>query len=192
MSQAHEGLQGLQAALAAARAMIAGIGEGQWALPTPCPEWTVDELTTHVILGNRMFAAAVQGGQAAEFTDQVGVGTIDGDRVAAYDEAAEHLVTAFGEDGALDRVVTVPFGTVPGAVALHLCITELLAHGWDLARATGQRFEAPAGVAERELAFTRQALGQVPPGRSPFGPPQPVPADAPPLDQLAGLLGRAV
>jgi uncharacterized protein (TIGR03086 family) len=182
----------LQVALAATRAVIAGIGSDQWSLPTPCPEWTVEELTAHVILGNRMAAAAVFAGDAAEFTDQIGVGTIDGDPVAAYDEAAEQLVTAFGADGAMDRMVTIPLGKVPGVVALHLRDTELLVHGWDLARATGQQIDVPVDVAEHELAFSRQALRQIPPGRSPFGPPRLAPAGASAVDQLAALLGRMV
>jgi X-X-X-Leu-X-X-Gly heptad repeat protein len=40
---------------------------------------------------------------------------------------------------------------------------EMLVHGWD-----------------------------IPPGRAPFGPPQPAAVDAPVIDQLAALLGRAV
>jgi uncharacterized protein (TIGR03086 family) len=92
----------------------------------------------------------------------------------------------------MEETFTVPFGTVPGSVALHLRITELLVHGWDLAAATGQPARFPEDLAEQELAFTRGALASVPAGRSPFGPPQPAPPGATPLDQLAALLGRSV
>ena len=88
--------------------------------------------------------------------------------------------------------MTVPFGTVPGAVALHLRTTEVLAHGWDLARATGQSVEFPADVAERELAFSQSALEQLPPDRRPFAPPQPVSPDAPAIERLVACLGRSV
>jgi uncharacterized protein (TIGR03086 family) len=89
-------------------------------------------------------------------------------------------------------VVSVRFGTVPGAVALHLRITELLVHGWDLAWATGQAVAFPEDAAEQELAFSRQALKDIPPGRRPFAPPEPVAGDAPAIDRLAACLGRQV
>lgn len=187
-------IAGLRAALAAAREVVAGIGDGQWALPTPCADWNVGELTAHVTGGNRMFGAIMRGEPVPAFRDgaRPDVAALGGDRLAAYDEAARRLLAAFEADGALDRIVTVPFGTVTGPVALHLRVTELLVHGWDLARATGQRIDVPGGLAEQELAFSRRALPGVPPDRSPFGPPQPVPAAAPALDQLAALLGRTV
>ena len=187
-----ETLAGLQTALTATRQVVAGITADQWLLPTPCTEWTVADLTAHIVLGNRMFAQILTGGPAPDLADgaRADRGQIEGDRLPAYDEASDRLMAAFGSAGVLDQLFTVPFGTVPGSVALHLRITELLVHGWDLARATGQRIEVPDSLAEQELAFSELALSQVPPGRSPFAPPQPVMADAAPLDRLASLLGR--
>jgi hypothetical protein len=63
-------------------------------------------------------------------------------------------------------------------------------HGWDLARATGGQARFAEDVAEQELAFSREMLGAVPTGRTPFRPPRPVAEDAPALDRLAALLGR--
>lgn len=177
---ADSSLDGLRAAVAATRRVVAGVRAEQWTLPTPCPEWTAGELVDHVVSGNRLFAAAL-GGEVAPGQD---------DRLAAYDDSTEGLLTAFGAEDALERVVTVPFGTVPAAVALHLRVTELLVHGWDLAEASGQRLDVADEVAAQELAFSRQAIQQLPPGRSPFGPPQPAPDGAGPLDQLVALLGR--
>ncbi len=77
------------------------------------------------------------------------------------------MVAAFGQPGALARTVEVPFGTVPGAVALHLRLTEVLVHGWDLAQATGQVAAFPEDLAEQELAFTRDALAPCRPGAAP-------------------------
>jgi uncharacterized protein (TIGR03086 family) len=99
-------------------------------------------------------------------------------------------VAAFRQPGALGRTVEVPFGTVPGAVAVHLRLTEVLVHGWDLAQATGQALAFPENLAEQELAFSRDALGALPPGRSPFAPPTPAPDTAPAIDRLAACLGR--
>jgi uncharacterized protein (TIGR03086 family) len=74
---------------------------------------------------------------------------------------------------------------------VHLRVVETLVHGWDLARATGRELDVPAQVAEAELAFSRDLLGRLPAGRTPFAPSRPVADDAPALDRLAALLGRA-
>jgi len=102
------------------------------------------------------------------------------------------LVEAFALPGALRQMVTVPFSTVAGIVALHLRMTEALVHGWDLARAAGQSVGFPADLAEQELAFSRDKLSDVAPGRSPFAPAEPVADDAQTIDRLAALLGRSV
>jgi uncharacterized protein (TIGR03086 family) len=76
---------------------------------------------------------------------------------------------------------------------LHLRITELLVHGWDLARATGQPAHLPDDLAEEELAFARGPHApDVPRTGHPFGPVQPCPDDTPAIDRLAAYLGRPI
>ena len=158
----------LRAAAAAMESVIEGIGPAQWSAPTPCPAWTVADLTDHVVAGNRRFASAVAGEPAL----------------------VDELYEAFAAAGALDRVVSVPFGR--GAVAVHLRVVELVVHGWDLARATDPRIVVPDDVVRAELEFTRQALPRVPADRLPFGPPQPAWEAAGALDEFVALLGRTV
>lgn len=178
----------LQAALDATGQVIASIGPEQWASPTPCPGWDAAAVASHLITGNLAFARIMRG----EPPPQGAAAPAAADLLAAYREAAAELAAAFGEPGALERVVTVPVGTVPGIAALHLRITEILVHGWDLARATSQAASFPADIAEQELAFSRAKLADIPPGRTPFAPPQPVADDAPAIDRLAACLGRNV
>lgn len=47
----------------------------------------------------------------------------------AYRRSATLVAEGFRCPDALTVMVTVPFGTVPGSVALHLRIVELLVHG---------------------------------------------------------------
>ncbi|HXS61715.1 MAG TPA: TIGR03086 family metal-binding protein [Streptosporangiaceae bacterium] len=176
----------LARALDATGQVVDAVTADQWRASTPCTDWTSADLLRHLVTGNSRFAAAVSG---EPLSDEIGS---DADLPAAYRDSAAALLSAFAAPGALERVVTVPFGTVPGSVALHLRVTEVLVHGWDLAKATGQSVEFPADVAEQELAFSLSALEQLPPDRRPFAPPQPVSADAPAIERLVACLGRSV
>lgn len=168
--------------------VIDAITDEQWSRPTPCADWTVRDLVEHIVAGNDAFTAALTERPTAPGPSA----QRSGDLVLDYGRSVRALVEAFGQPGVLETVVSVPFGTVPGTIALHLRITELLVHGWDLARATGQAVTFPQDLAEQELAFTRPALADIPPGRSPFAPPEPVADDAPAIDRLAACLGRRV
>jgi uncharacterized protein (TIGR03086 family) len=172
--------------------LVDGIGEGQWGAPTPCADWTVRDLVNHLVAGNRAFAMLLRGQPPAEVRKLAGGDQLGADPVAAHRESGAGMVAAFSQPGALERTVTVPIGEVPGIVALHLRLVEALVHGWDLARATTQPVTCPAGLAEQELAFTVAKLSDIPPGHSPFAPPQPAPDDAPALDRLAACLGRSL
>lgn len=174
--------------LDATERLVAAVRDEQWSAPTPCTDWNVRDLLGHLVGGHVMFARLLRGDAGdARPADPLG-----DDPLAAYRAAAGELLAACRLPGAMERTVTVPFGSVPGAVAVHLRIVESLVHGWDLARATGQAVDYPDGLVERELEFTLGALGDIPPERSPFAPPQPVSEDAPAIERLVACLGRSV
>jgi uncharacterized protein (TIGR03086 family) len=168
--------------------LVDAIESGQWELPTPCPDWTVRDVVNHLVLGHRRFAAAITGGTPPP----TGTDLLGGDPGSAYRSSAEAMLAAFRSEGALDRPMTIPAGTLPGSVACELRVVEALVHGWDLARATDRPLEFPADLVGESIAFSRVQVGRVPADRTPFGPSQPVADDAPPLDRLAALLGRSV
>lgn len=175
--------------------LLAGVREDQWLYATPCSEWTVRELVDHVVGGNRLFARILTGQPMPppqELGRRQGLDQLGEAPVAAYRTSTDELLTAYRQPGVLEQMFAVPIGTVPGIATLQLRLTEVLTHGWDLAQATGQPASYPDELAEQALAFSRRSLGQLPPGRTPFGTPQPVADDARPLDQLVALLGRQV
>ena len=208
----------LDSVLATVRPLVAAVGSDQWDAATPCPGWDVRTLLGHLVAGNHLYAAALAGqagpdratgssgaapagssgaasagSSGAASAGSSGVAPADSlgaDPAGAYQASAVAVVEAFRAPGALDRPVTVPFGTVPGETALHLRIVEVLTHGWDLARATGRTVSFPDDVVEQEIAFSRRALPMIPPERAPFAPSQSVADDAAPLDRLVALLGR--
>jgi uncharacterized protein (TIGR03086 family) len=165
--------------------LIDGIRPDQWAAATPCTAWTVRELVNHLVTGNLFFIAILGDQQVPDrAADHLG-----DDPPAAYRSSTVPLLAAFAQPGVADRIYQAPIGPTPGAALVHLRITEQLVHGWDIAQATGRRAEFPDDVAEQELAISRRMLSGVPrAGR--FGPAHDLPADAPAIDRLAGLLGH--
>ncbi len=173
--------------------VIAGVEPAQWSAPTPCSQWSVRDVVVHLILGKHLFADALMPDAPPTVADTTRyLESPDADLPAAFDIAGQLLLHAFSTPDAMTRMITVPFGTIPGAVALNLRIIEMLVHGWDLAVATGADAQFPEDLAEQEIVFSRQNLSRVPPGRRRFADPQTVPDDAPAIERLAALLGREV
>jgi uncharacterized protein (TIGR03086 family) len=182
-------LSDLDHAISGAEAIVSGVKAVQWTDPTPCTGLDVRAVVNHLVTGNRAFTAYVTGGPApAKGADLLGE-----DPAGAFGEAGSALRGAFGAAGALDELYKAPKRPVPGGVLLQVRVLEHLAHGWDLARATGQAPDFPDAVVDRALALARQTLSSRPAGPdAPYGPEVTVPDGAPLLDQLAGFLGRTV
>ena len=177
----------LAAALPITGELVGRIEPEHWPLPTPCPEWSVHGVVNHLVAGHLRFTAALDGGSPPADADVLGA-----DPAGAYRSSADGMLAAFRADGALDRPVTVPAGTLPGLAACELRVVEALVHGWDVARATRLPLSFPDDLVEESIGFSRIQLTRLPPGRTRFGPSQDVADDAPPLDRLAALLGRSV
>ncbi|MDA3626919.1 TIGR03086 family metal-binding protein [Saccharopolyspora sp. WRP15-2] len=178
--------------LTATGELVAGVQRDQWDAATPCTDWNVRELVSHMVIGHRLFNGILRGevALAPGALDPTNSDVLGNDPAAAYRSAAEGLLAAFRRPGVLDQRFRVPAGDVPGIAAVHLRAVEELVHGWDLARATNQKPRYADEVVERQLDFTKSALPEIPPDRSPFAPPREVPETAPPLEKLAALLGR--
>ena len=78
---------------------------------------------------------------------------------------------------------------LPARVMGGMIAGELAVHGWDLAVATGQRLELPAGLLAHlhDTVFAGVERGRE---MGMYGPAVAVPADAPTLDRILGLTGR--
>jgi uncharacterized protein (TIGR03086 family) len=177
----------LTRALSAVGQLIDGIRADQWSAPTPCTDWTVHDLVNHLVGMNLVFVAMLSNQALPERgTDRLG-----DDPAGAYRASGAAVQTAFEQPGVLERTYQGPLGDATGAQRLHIRITDLLAHGWDLAVATGQSAELPEDLAEQALAFSRAQLATMSrTGR--FGPEQTVDDDAPAIDQLVAFLGRPI
>jgi uncharacterized protein (TIGR03086 family) len=111
------------------------------------------------------------------------------DPAAAYEQAAAEAIAAVDTDGALDRMVHLSFGDVPGEEYAWQLFTDHLIDGWDLARATraDDRLE-PNLVAARADWFTQREDAYRAAGL--IGPRPALPPDADPQTVLLAACGR--
>jgi len=172
--------------------ILKGVRPGDLAAPTPCSEWDVRDLLNHVI-GTLWLSTALFSGQEPRYPmapgGLPGTDLAGDDPAAAYADAAAAALAAAGTGDTLTRMHVTPLGEMPGPVLSGFTTLDVLMHGWDLARATGQPADLETAVAEHVLDFAHQALpAENRAGR--IAPALPVPAGAPVTDRLAGFLGR--
>ncbi len=174
--------------------VIRGIAPDQYGAPTPCSEWNVRQLVNHLVFGNWMFARAASGERVAvegddddddELPDMLG-----DDPAMAFRDSADAAVAAWRRPGAVEEVCHLPFADLPGSAAMRIHFKDVVAHTWDLARATGQDEEIDPELASEALAISRAVVNDELRELGAFGPAVDVGNDAPVHHQLVGFLGR--
>jgi uncharacterized protein (TIGR03086 family) len=173
-----EDLAVLRRALDQLAALLADVRPGASADPTPCTEWTVQELVDHIAAAPTRFARMLRGEPIDWSAPTPPAGD---DPAAVFRSSADDLLRAWGDHS----------GPVEGAGLDWQC-AELAVHTWDLATALHASTSAlDPQVAERGLAFMRSSL--TPENRGPvFGPPQSTPDGADAYGRIAAFAGRSV
>src|SRR5690349_395717 len=158
---------------------------------TLCTEWTVRDVINHMVGGATMFAISVEDGSVPDemLGRLMGGDNVGDDPQGAWATASDRAMKAFSLPGAMDKIVKLPFGEMPGGIALNIAIFDVATHACDLAQATGQHVtdsELLAGA----LAMGKQMIG--PDLRVPgvFGDEQAADAQASAEDKLLAFAGR--
>jgi uncharacterized protein (TIGR03086 family) len=173
--------------------VIENVQPEQFSGPTPCAEFDVAALRSHILGWATFFGAAFNDPKGlTERPDAKNLVAPDDPQTAAEDlRAAGARIAEAVDQGVADHPVKMIQTSMPGDTMLRMALWEYVTHGNDLARATGQPWDPPVAAIERvmELApnmLTDEYRG---PGKD-FAPIVPVPDDAPPLDRLLGFCGR--
>ena len=84
---------------------------------TPCTEWTVRDVINHVVGGATMFAECVEQGSVPDdrLGQLMGGDNLGDDYKGAYHAASDRASAAFSGEGALEKIVKLPFGEMPAA-----------------------------------------------------------------------------
>jgi uncharacterized protein (TIGR03086 family) len=169
-----------------------GVRPGQLAAGTPCPEFDVASMVDHLV-GAGWRAVALGKGQQPGDDEFPHV-----ELAEAPDElrrAAKEAEAAWSDADRLGAQVTMPWGeTYTGATLVNMYLTELAAHTWDLAVATGQLERLDPGLAAPALDAARAMLkpeyrDMIGKG-NPFGGEVTAPPDATDWERFAAYMGR--
>ncbi len=185
---------------------IANVRIDQLANPTPCDDFDTRGLLGHLV--SVLHRVAAIGRQEDPFSvPDIAGGVADDGWHAAWLVAAHAVQAAWTDDATLDRMVHLPWASMPGGPTLAMYTSEVTVHTWDLAQATGQQPEwndiavavsmeaMRQGLpdADRAASF-EEARKNMPPEMADFPPPfanaVAITPDASGIDQLVAWTGR--
>ncbi|MEU0373017.1 TIGR03086 family metal-binding protein [Streptomyces sp. NPDC006283] len=172
--------------------LLKTVAPGELERSTPCTEYDVRQLISHVVGVTRRFAVIGEGGDGMAVPTHSD-GVADEEWSAAFEESLRRATAAWADDAKLAGEYTVPWGRVPGAAAVGGYVMETLAHTWDLSRALGHPVPLDEELALAVLPLAHQALPADRRGEQvPFAAVREAPADADAYGRLAAWLGREV
>ena len=190
----------LRSATARTAALVAAVRDEQLTDPTPCPRYTVGDVVEHLGgLAQAFTAAATKSPLPAPDPDAPlgDAARLPEDWRAAIPAALAELAEAWQDPAAWEGMTQAGPVEMPGSVAGLVALEEVVVHGWDLARATGQAYDVDRPTLEvlAELLVDFAPADDpdhpvVNDGTLPFGPAVAVPDGAPLLDRVVGLAGR--
>ena len=174
--------------------LVARVGDDELGKPTPCPAYTLGDLIDHVGGLALAFTAAANkdGGGLVNQTPSGDAARLGGDWRVRIPRDLAALAGAWREPAAWTGMTRIAGMDAPAEAVGLTAADELVVHGWDVARATGQPYACgPELLAAAESFLVQFASPDAPAGPEvPFGPSRPVPAGAPPLDRVVALAGR--
>lgn len=185
----------------AAREMIRlldGVTNDQLAGPTPCAGTSVAALLDHLTDLSLAFTWAArkttvaEGGSGDSGPRPPTAEHLDPDWRTVLPRRLGELAEAWRDPAAWEGMTEAGGVTMPAEQMGAVALDELVLHGWDLARATGQPFNCDPASTAAVLAFTSaSAQPENAAGRDGlFGPVVDVPQDAPAFDRALGFAGR--
>ncbi|CAN5575658.1 TIGR03086 family metal-binding protein [soil metagenome] len=174
--------------------LIGGVPDELLGAPTPCDDTTLGDLLDHVSGLTLAFTGAARkdSGEATSSPPSADASRLGDDWRTRIPRDLAALADAWRDPEAWEGMTKAGGTDLPGGVAGLVTLDELVVHGWDVARASGQPYDCDERSLEAAQGFVSQFAG---PGkeaerRGLFGPEVEVPPDAPLLDRVIGLTGR--
>ncbi|MEU9638967.1 TIGR03086 family metal-binding protein [Streptomyces tendae] len=169
-----------------------GVRDDRLADPTPCPDLAVRNLLGHLTGLAVAFrdAARKDLGPTTDTSPEASVPDVGPGWREELARVLGELADAWREPDAWTGMTRAGGIDLPGAVAGAVVADELVIHGWDLARATGQEYVPDPAALQAAYGLLAAAAEESDRDAGMFGTVVPVPADAPLLERAVGLSGR--
>lgn len=174
--------------------LVARVTDDELGQRTPCPAYTLGDLIEHVGGLTLAFTAAANK-ERSGYVDQQPSGDasrLGEDWRTRIPRDLGALAQAWREPGAWTGMTRIAGMDSPAEMVGITVADELVVHGWDVARATGQPYAAEPELLDAAQSFLVQFVSpDAPAGPDvPFGPPRQLPGEAPQLDRVVALAGR--
>lgn len=118
-------------------ARVQRIRDDQWGLATPCSEWNVRDLVNHLVNEDRWAPPLFEGKTIEDVGDALEGDLLGDDPKTAWHDARAEAVAAVSAEDAMEKIVHVSFGDIPGSEYTMQLLADHVIHAWDLARAIG-------------------------------------------------------
>ena len=174
--------------------LLEAVADGSMEATTPCPDLPLGALIDHVGGFAKVFAASARK-ELGEFTAQPPdprAENLEPGWRARMTADLSALADAWDASDAWQGMTRAGGQDLPGAMAGRIALDELVVHGWDIARATGQPFDCDAATL-REVESTVQQVRDGNDGDIPglFGPVLAIADDADAIERVLSLTGRS-
>jgi uncharacterized protein (TIGR03086 family) len=163
------------------------VANDQLTSSSPCAEYTVADLIDHIDLVSRG-SAALACQDSSKLQDTHDAHSSPGWR----NSVAQHVLAlgkAWDEPTAWQGSTDVAGLELPNELWGKIALTELVVHGWDIAKATGQPFDLPEHTMRACFDYVAEFVPAAPIPAL-WGPAVNVAPDAPLLDQIVAITGR--
>jgi uncharacterized protein (TIGR03086 family) len=169
--------------------VVKGVPEGMLDAPTPCTEWDLRTLLNHTILWTAYSAERRAYGESAAEDLMTKDFTADPGFRQQYADQIGKAVDAWSDPVAWERELSVMGSPMLSSEVGAMLIMEMVLHGWDIAKATGQHYRCDDAVAAK-LLETVEAQGDMFRQYKGFADPVPLPDVVSVFDRALGLSGR--
>ena len=175
--------------------LVARVTDDELGNSTPCPAYTVGDLVEHVG-GLALAFTAAANKDSNEYNDREpppgNADRLGDDWRTRIPRDLATLAQAWRQPQAWTGMTRIAGSDTPSPIVGLSAADELVVHGWDVARATGQPYDPEPAVLQAAQSFLAMfASPNAPAGPEvPFGPSRTVPDDVPLLDRVLALAGR--